>query len=190
MSGTAFVVLAAGAARRFGGGKLDAALANVPLGLHACGAVESAGAKRRAIVVPPTPPGFLASLEGWTTIVNPDADRGIGTSIRAAIAALCDASRIVITLADMPFVPPGLLRELAQGDNAVFTRHADCKPGVPAAFPRRMFDRLLSLPDDKGAAWLAHEIEYDLLERPRSNALLDIDTAEDLGLAAAALSER
>lgn len=152
---TAFVVLAAGSARRFGGGKLDADLAGRPLGKWTTDAVEQAErACLRAIVVSTSPPRFVRDLHGWRTIVNHRSGDGIGSSIQAAVLALPECGRIVFLLGDMPFVPTRHLAVLASSRGTVFTRHADGRPGVPAAFPRARFDELLGL-GGRGAAALA-----------------------------------
>ncbi|MFA7588495.1 MAG: NTP transferase domain-containing protein, partial [Novosphingobium sp.] len=87
MASIAFVVLGAGAARRFGGRKLDADLNGKVLGRWATDAVEKTGATDRFIVVQPDPPDFVRELNGWHLISNAEYERGIGTSIHAAITA-------------------------------------------------------------------------------------------------------
>lgn len=186
MGRVAIVVLAAGAARRFGSGKLDAELGGRPLGLWA---TETAGtvSADRFIVCPPQRPSFVQALRGWTVITNAQADHGIGTSIKAALGALDGYDRIVVTLADMPFVPAALLRELAQGRGTLFTRHPDGRPGVPAAFDRDAFAQLAALPDDSGAARIASVRSCITIQPDDPNVLADVDTKADLDCLAALL---
>jgi len=176
----AFAVLAAGSAMRFGGGKLDAPLRGRPLGRWATDAVEAAGAVARLLVVGLRPPAFAARLEEWTVVGNPDAARGIGTSIAAAVAAAAGRARLVIALADMPFVTADHLGRLARGEGMVFTRQADGRPGVPAAFPASVFRHLLDLPPDRGAAHLARTVPAAMIDPPNAAIRIDIDTQADM----------
>lgn len=192
MTATAFVLLAAGAARRFGSGKLDADLGGKSLALWATASVEAASVEaagdRRFIVCPPQRPAFVDTLSGWSVITNARAARGIGTSIRAAVAELSAYDRIVLTLADMPFVPAELLRELGAGHGTIFTRHPDGRAGVPAAFDRDFFPHLAALPDDRGAASLARLGNAAVIEGVSAENLIDVDTHADLAKVAETLS--
>ncbi len=180
MGSTAYIVLAAGSGRRFGGGKLDAELSGKAVGRWTTDAVERTGAIDRFIVVGNDRPAFVADLKGWNIVINTRADAGIGTSLGAAIAAARDYDRVVIALADMPFVTAEYLKALADREGAVFTRHPDGRAGVPAAFPNALFPELLSLPDDQGAAAIAKRVAAEILEPGNRSALTDIDTPADL----------
>ena len=175
----AVAVLAAGSGSRFGGGKLDAMLGGKPVGRWVTDAVEAAGARKRFLVCSPTPPEFAAGLQGWTLVRNDHADRGIGTSLHAAAEAAAGSARLVIALADMPLVPASHLSALAQRDGVVFTRYPNGKPGVPAAFPRSAFARLLSLPPGKGAAAVAWDGDPAMLDCDPA-FLSDVDRPDDL----------
>ncbi len=177
----AVAVLAAGSASRFGGGKLDAMLDERPLGIWATSAVESAGAKSRFIIVPDESPAFCGALKGWHIVTNPDAEQGMGTSIRAAVKAATGFRRLVIVLADMPFIEARHLRSIAQSDNLVFTRYPDGGSGVPAGFPEKFFGSLLALPPEKGAASMPGWPDADLIAPLSERSLKDIDTLADLG---------
>lgn len=176
MASVAFVVLAAGAGRRFGGRKLDAGLDGKALGRWATDAVEKAGATHRFIVVNPHPPDFTHKLKGWHLLFNPEHKQGIGTSIHTAINAVRNYDRVVFSLADMPFVDASNLKRLGEETGATFTRQRDGKPGVPAAFPQSVFDILLDLPNDRGAAFIAARICFSVIGAASDTHLLDVDT--------------
>jgi CTP:molybdopterin cytidylyltransferase MocA len=176
----AVAVLAAGSATRFGGGKLDASLRGKPLGRWATDAVEATGAVSRFLILGPDRPAFAAALDGWTIIENRDADQGIGTSIHAAAKAAASFARLVIVLADMPFVTPGHLAILARADRMTFTRHADGSAGVPAGFPQAMFRQLRAIPPGRGAAGLAVLADADVVDPCDSKILCDVDSPTDL----------
>jgi molybdopterin-guanine dinucleotide biosynthesis protein A len=77
-------VLAAGAGRRFGGGKLDADLAGRPVAAWALGAAQALGASVH-VVAGPDVPACLAGRADLT--INPDAASGMGSSLRHALGA-------------------------------------------------------------------------------------------------------
>lgn len=174
----AFVLLAAGSGSRFGGGKLLAPLAGRPLWNHAADAAARAGFVTRIMVTRDDGP---VAPDGWQRIVNAAPDEGIASSIRAGVAAAGGADRIVLALADMPFVDPAHLRALALADGTVFTAQPDGGRGIPAGFGRAAFAVLSSLTGDRGAggaAWRdAKVLSADL------HSLRDIDTSADLGAA-------
>lgn len=177
----AFALLAAGKGRRFGGGKLVADLGGSPLWRWAARSVEQAGFVTRYLIVPGDGAFVMGEgAEGWTIAENPDADEGISTSIRRACELATDCYRLVVALADMPFVEPDHLRTLAGGAGVIFTGYKSGRLGVPAAFPRDAFPRLAGLTGDRGAAAL--DWGQDAISvRPTSyDSLLDIDRNLDL----------
>ena len=176
----ALVLLAAGHASRFGGGKLLARLDGKPLVEWAMEAAEAAGFTRKIVVC--RPGDGIVEREGWTRVENPDADLGLSTSIRCGVAAVEDATRIVITLADMPFVDPDHLSRLGKGSGVEFTAYPNDKRGCPAAFPPSAYPALRALEGDRGAASL--DLPDVRLVAPSDPATLrDIDTPRDLAAA-------
>ena len=175
----AVALLAAGRSRRFDGDKLTAQLAGDPLWHHAARAAERAGFQRRLLICRD---GMQAAFarEGWTTIANPDADRGMATSIRAAVEACGPATRLVVMLADMPFVDASHLRMLAQAQETLFSRYPDGSSGVPAGFARADFASLASLDGQGGAQSLARAPGARSIAPENPIALKDIDTRLDL----------
>ena len=154
----ACILLAAGSARRFGGGKLYAPLGGRPLWEWAAGRLEAAGFVSRYLVVKggddPQP-----GRPGWQLVENPSAEEGIASSIRAGVLAAAGHARVVIALADMPFVDPNHLAALA----------AD-------AFPD-----LLELRGDRGAAALCASLGGTTRTSPGgASATFDVDSDADL----------
>jgi CTP:molybdopterin cytidylyltransferase MocA len=182
-SGTAFALLAAGSARRSGGAKLAVDLGSKPLLRWAAEAAVKAGFQTRLLIVPSPPaPDFGLGREGWTILVNPEAETGMASSIRAAALAADSHDRLVLGLADMPFVTAGHYRTLAKGKGVLFTRYPSGRVGVPAAFDRQGMARLQSLSGDRGATSLAWPAAAAIV--PSSfDELFDVDTAEDLARA-------
>lgn len=176
----AFALLAAGSSRRFGGTKLTVEIAGKPLIRWASDAATRAGFRMRILVIGgPTPSDFGLASEGWTVLINSEAASGIGSSIRTAAACDQASSRLVIGLADMPFVPAEHYRALASSAGTVFTRYPSGRKGVPAAFDENGKRRLASLVGDQGA----HALDWSgasAIPPPSPHDLLDVDTPEDL----------
>lgn len=179
-NGIVIAVLAAGKGRRFGGGKLDAALRGEPLGRWVTHSAEQAGFSRRMVIVAGSPARFTQSLAGWDVVENRDAEDGIGTSIAVAAKAAHGCTRLVITLADMPLVSAGHLRTIASRPAIVFTAYPDEHAGVPAAFPARCLPSLTKLSGTKGAASIGWKDEIQLVPPPDYGELDDVDTVETL----------
>ena len=175
--GVALILLAAGRSERFGGDKLSAIFKGQPLWTWAAQAAEEAGFRDLYIVT--SPRGSIEPGERWNRVVNPKAERGMGTSIAAGIAAAQAHDRIVIALADMPRVPPSHLRALADGYGSLFTRQADGKAGCPAGFDRSAFEHLRQLDGDKGARILAGR-DAAMIAPASADILVDIDRKTEL----------
>ena len=186
MADLCVAVLAAGRATRFGGGKLEAACAGKPLGRWVLDAVDEAGLKAGLIV---TGPEGLSFADGWTRLINPAPESGLGSSLALAarLALLGDAETLLVLLADMPLVTAGYLRELAAAPAPAATRQADGKPGVPALLDRKLMRKAERLAGDRGAAPLLRQAP--LLDPP-AGMLADVDTTHDLAQAERALLTR
>jgi molybdenum cofactor cytidylyltransferase len=196
-SGYAAILLAAGAGRRFGGGKLLAHWRGAPL---VAGAVRAALAtpSERVIVVTGTDSGpvgdackgaaeRLGGAERLRLVHAADHAEGMGASLRAGVAVLPAGLRgVFVFLGDMPDVPEEVLPRLVTA----------VESGAPAAAPtykgRRGHPVLFSdslLPDLAGAAGDAGAREVlailgDRLARvesPDPGVLFDVDRPEDLG---------
>jgi len=107
------VVLAAGAASRFGGGKLLASLEGRPILQHVLDRLAEAGVGE-VVVVLGDDAGEIERAIDWraeSRVVNPDPGRGLSSSVRLGIEALpptTDAALIV--LGDQPLVPLEAIR--------------------------------------------------------------------------------
>lgn len=187
MSGLlAIALLAAGSARRFGGGKLDADLAGKRLGRHALDAVLTLGCGKPLIVVGPEAAAFAteAQTEGLASpVVNSQALEGLGTSVAHAArhAGEAGAKKLLLLAADMPLVSAATLRALIEAcaNAPACVRHADGHPGIPACFPATSFAALAALGGDKGAGALLRSSEVKVLDiDPRE--LRDVDTLAEL----------
>lgn len=186
---TAFALLSAGAGQRFGGNKLGADLGGKPLIRWAAEAASLAISGPRYLIVPPDAPRFDLDRDGWIVVTNPDASSGLASSIRAAALAASDCGRLVIGLADMPFITSAHLEALAECDGVAFTSYPDGRQGAPAAFPRAAMQKLASLEGDRGAGALGWEGATPI-EPASPEESLDVDTPADLARARAIVALR
>ncbi|MBK8960782.1 MAG: nucleotidyltransferase family protein [Proteobacteria bacterium] len=181
------MLLAGGAARRFGGNKLLARLADgEAVGLRA--AAHLAGAVERMVVV--VRAGDVANTAaftdaGYEVVPCVDAEQGMGHSLACGVAATRDSAAWMVALADMPSIEPATLRLLAacwrREDNIIVPR-CGASAGHPVIFPARFGEELMALHGDRGARRVldAHESEiYEFITEDRG-VLFDVDTPADL----------
>ncbi|NTZ43101.1 NTP transferase domain-containing protein [Altererythrobacter sp. SALINAS58] len=186
------VVLAAGRASRFGGGKLDATCAGKPVGAHVLSAIGDAGIAPGIIIIPEETPTFAAAASEWEKVVNERAQSGLGSSLALAaqIASARGFPALLVVLADMPLLSPGFLMKLIVSVPPAATRYPPDRPGVPALLPASLYPDLLELAGDHGAtALLAGRNDLTLVEPP-PDMLIDVDTQDDLARAARLLRSR
>jgi molybdenum cofactor cytidylyltransferase len=179
-------VLGAGRASRFGADKLSQPCAGKPLGQWA---LEAAKATYRDVVWVggSRAPDFV----DCDLIPNPEADKGIGTSVACAARAAQKrgAGGLIITLADMPVVAPVLVRLISSGPLAA-CRYPKGHAGVPALFPPEMFRRLSDLTGDQGAGAILRGLPGLTLIDCSPEELIDVDTPHALAEAKRVLTSR
>ena len=184
------VVLAAGAGSRFGGGKLLAAYGSGVL-LHGALAAAFAAPVRGVTVVTGADAEAVAaaarSFDPRVRVVHaPDHAEGMGASLRTGIASLPpDASAVFVVLGDMPRVPHGVARSLA---DAVLKGAPAAAPtfggrrGNPVLLGRELFPGLLALQGDEGARRILQGLgdRLVLVEARDDGVLFDVDQKSDL----------
>ena len=181
------IVLAAGAASRFGSSKQLAELDGIALVRRATQIARESCGSRSVLVAGhdwhavfgacDPPPGFL--------IVNHQHEKGIGSSISLAVRSIRHVARaIVILLADQPLITSAHIAELIDawsGDNSeiVATAYAGTL-GAPALFPMDCFGDLATMAADNGAQALFNDKRFLVQSVRLEDAAVDIDTKEDL----------
>lgn len=173
-------VLAAGSARRFGGGKLDAACAGKPLGRWALDAVAGAGLPAGLVIT--AGQAAFAEGAGWELLANPAADQGLGTSLALAARTALerDARALLVLLADMPLVDPAFLARLAAAAPPAATAYPDRDIGVPALIGRAQLPALATLTGDRGAGALLALMDGLTVLEPPDGMVRDVDRPQDL----------
>jgi molybdenum cofactor cytidylyltransferase len=200
-TGTVAVVLAAGAATRFGPGapgpgglapKLLVPVGGRPLVLAPVLAALEAGCARVRLVVP-APDDALALVVAVATgadarvelVASPERADGLASSLAAGLAGLAAdpaVEVVVVLLGDVPGVGADAIARVAsavaEGAPAARARHADA-PGHPVAFARATLAGLDALAGDVGARELLAglgAVEVDV----EGVAPMDVDTPADL----------
>lgn len=129
------VVLGAGAASRFGGGKLLAELEGRPIVRHVIDAAVAAGLDPIVIVV--APDGSLAAVDlaPARLVTNPNPQEGLSSSVRLGLRALDDDGTLdaaVILPGDQPRVRPEVIRAVVAA--------AEADPDASFVVPRYAVD--------------------------------------------------
>jgi len=181
------ILLAAGQSTRFGSSKLLHPLADgTPMAVAAARVLKAA--LPRSIAVVADARGELAgclAAEGLTIVSNPRATAGMGTSIACGVGASRDAGGWVIALADMPFIPPGIVQAVVAG----LARGVDIiapvcggRRGHPVGFAARHGPALMQLQGDTGARGIitANRNRLELIETADTGIITDVDTPGSL----------
>jgi len=196
--GWSALILAGGAGRRFdangNGGKLLADLGGAPVIRRVTDRIAGAGFAEVLAVTGAAGAQVRAALEGaGCRIVDaPNWAEGMAATLRAGIAGLDPQARgVCVFLGDMPLVPVSLCGPLTRAaDKAGYAARPlfEGKPGHPVAFTRAAFADLMELKGDAGATALlkARPERIAYCETADRGVLLDIDTPEDLIVAARA----
>ena len=179
----AALILAAGAASRFGSTKQLVDIKGKPMLQHCIDTAQTVIPDSVYTVLGNQFEMITASICDTRIIINSDWQKGIGYSIAAGVSALKDKYQgILILLADQPTIKHYHLTQLLQlfdGDNTVCSYY-DGERGVPAIFPKSKYDDLMALQGDRGAKHILQTMDDQLQTLPLAEASIDIDRPEDL----------
>lgn len=184
------LVLAGGAGRRFGGGKLLVDWRGRPLVAWAVETALAAPVDSVTVVVGCRASEVRSALIDLTDprlriVKATDWDDGLSASLRAGVTALPrDAESLAIFLGDMPLVDPSsvtpLLDAVEAGAVAARLDHAD-GPAHPIVFGRALFPDLLRTRGDRGArSLLDGRDDVAVFMTTDDRAVFDVDHPEDL----------
>lgn len=182
----ASVVLAAGAATRFGGRKQLAPLEGRPLLEHAL-AIAAAGATDLTVLVLGA---YAEEIEaaidlGDTQVVRcPDWKLGRAASLRAGLVALStDVDAALITLGDEPYVSPAATaRLLAARRPGLASLRATYtgRPGHPVLVERELFERLRAPAGDRSPGQILEATGVQTVPCDDLGMSVDVDTRAQL----------
>lgn len=122
------------------------------------------------------------------TVINPDWQNGLASSIRAGLSMLSDepVDTFLIVLTDQPYVTADLLQQVITtqqqtGRGIVACRYGESGHlGVPALFDIRYKGEFLQLTGDVGARKIIQLYRNDCAEIAFPPAAIDLDTWEDV----------
>ena len=182
------LLLAAGAGRRFGGGKLLHPYGpdRMPLALVSYRRLRAL-LPRVHVVLRPGEPELerIFATEGADCVVCPRAVDGMGFSLACGVSATRDASGWLVALGDMPKVQAttlqAVLQALEAGASIVIPCH-DGRRGHPVGFSGEHRAALLELSGDEGARRVVGANADRVLELAVDDpgVLADVDTPADL----------
>jgi molybdenum cofactor cytidylyltransferase len=182
------ILLAAGSGSRFGGDKLIAPLRDgTPLALASARVLLAAGCDVLAVVRDSdTGAGRqLAPLSGVRVLACPESALGLGCSLACGVRHSLAADAWLVMLADMPFIRPETIADvasaLAQGARLAAPTIGG-RRGHPVGFAHEWREQLIALTGDAGARDLLTE-QSDALTRIETDdpgILRDVDRRGDL----------
>jgi molybdenum cofactor cytidylyltransferase len=187
----AAVVLAAGRSTRMGAvNKMLAEIGGKPLVRIAAEQALASHAKPVIVVTGHERERVEQALSGLplSFVHNPDYAEGLGTSLKAGIAAVPEESDgAVVCLGDMPQVDAGLIDKLLAAFDPVcgalvVVPSINGRRGNPVVWSRRFFPELMAVTGDVGARYLIGQYAEAVVEVPLAGeaALTDVDTPESL----------
>ena len=181
------LILAAGAASRFGSDKRQALGPwQGPLLHHVLGLYRPLFADLAVVIGPDDRFGAEACAAfGVTALINPEPDLGMGRSLAVGIGWLAgrglDAA--LIGLADMPWISSSVIARVTAALLAEMRLVAPLwrgEIGFPRGIPAAYFAQLASLSGDRGAGALLDWRSALLLEEAEQGVVRDIDRPEDV----------
>lgn len=181
------LVLAAGAASRFGSPKQLVRIGGQPLLHRAVSQATQVAGGAVTVVLGAHAPQLAPLLRHSTAsvLINRHWEEGLASSLRLGVASLpAGTEGVLITLADQAAVTAFDLQRLAtawrQQPDWLIAASYSGHTGVPAVFPAHTFPAFADLRGDSGARVLLARYADRCLRIPMPNAAIDIDTPEDL----------
>jgi molybdenum cofactor cytidylyltransferase len=181
------ILLAAGTSSRMGSNKLLFELQGESVLRGAARRALAGGLTPLIVVLGHQAETAAAELAGLPcrTVVNPDYEQGITSSLRTGILALpAEAAATVVMLADMPFVTAEMIAALVSRYRTtpaplVISDYAGVN-APPMLYDRALFEELLAMAESGCGKQVVkrHRHEAEILAWPES-ALADLDVPED-----------
>lgn len=181
------ILLAAGTASRMGSNKMLFELDGESVLRRAAGRALAGGLSPLLVVLGHQAERAAQELAGLDcrTVINPDYEQGVNTSLKAGISAVPDEARAaLVMLADMPFVTSEMIADLVARYRAstaplVISDYAGVN-APPMLYDRSLFSELLAMTGEGCGRQVVkrHKAEAEVLPWPES-ALTDLDVPDD-----------
>lgn len=183
------VLLAAGGSRRLGKPKQLLHYRGESLLRRAAKSALASRCSKIAVILGAGAEACAHELEGLRllTVINPDWEEGIGSSIRMGVTALNSAApeldAVLLALCDQALIDYRHLNGLVEAfctsrPTVVASRYGDAF-GAPAVFHRSLFGDLAGLAGDEGAKKIIVRHLRSTLFVDLPEAGIDVDTVED-----------
>ena len=176
------LILAAGAASRFGSAKQLISHHGKPLLQHCIDKANTLCLDRVSVVLGANHQQIEPQISGANIIRNNHWQQGLGASIAVGVEHIDPQSDgLLILLADQIALATEdlkLLLKAFDGSNTVSAYYAS-RRGVPALFPHSLYADLKLLSGDSGAKALLQRGDINLVEIDLPQAAMDIDTPAD-----------
>ena len=176
------LILAAGAASRFGSAKQLISHHGKPLLQHSIDKANEVCPGRVSVLLGANHQQIEAQISDAKVILNNHWQQGLGASIAVGVKNIDPQSDgLLILLADQIALTTEDLKQLLKafdGSNTVSAYYAG-RRGVPALFPQSLYADLSVLSGDSGAKAVLQRGDVDLAEVDLPLAAMDIDTPED-----------
>lgn len=120
---------------------------------------------------------------GCDVVFSTEAERGMGASLAAGIRATQEAEGWIVALADMPWIAPATIEQIARridGGASVVAPVYHGRRGHPVGFGAMHREALSSLDGDIGARGLLEGANVTTIQVDDAGVLVDIDTRADL----------
>jgi molybdenum cofactor cytidylyltransferase len=185
------IILAAGASRRLGQPKQLVSFEGETLLERALRLAKEADASPILAVLGANFAAISASVafDDAIPVFNDQWESGISSSIHAGVneakVRAADAPGVLVMTCDQPRLTAVHLSalltafRLQRGKSIVASAYAGTH-GIPAVFPRKMFDALRELEGDKGARSLLAKARCPVIALPFEGGEVDIDQPSDL----------
>jgi CTP:molybdopterin cytidylyltransferase MocA len=179
------VVLAAGAATRFGSAKQLAELDGRPLLEHAVATMAQAPGIGRSVVVLGAEAEEVVravDLHGLEPVVCSRWQEGQSASLACGLAALSGCEAVVVTLGDQPRLSPEAIGRVVAARGRCPAARATYAglPGHPVLLERELFGRLRDVSGDHGARNLLRSVGTTEVPCDDLGGGEDVDTPEQL----------
>ena len=184
------VLLAAGAGKRFGGGKLLHEVEGEPMIARALRLYASIPFAARVCVARREDRTIqtLAQKSGCNVAINPDPERGVGTSVSIGTETVLLLERelegILYAVSDQPYLTPEsvlrLMDAFAKHPDRIVSLSYQGTRGNPVIFPLSCWSELMQLREDVGggAVLRRHPQMLLLVEAGSARELEDVDTQQ------------
>jgi len=180
------IILAAGAAHRFGKPKQLLEWHGKPLVRHAARKALEAGLRPVIVVSGAYKDQIDSALDDLPVeiVINPDWHQGQGTSVRVGILALpSEVGAAVFLLADQPQIPVPLIKMLVVKHREtlapIIAPWVEGRRANPVLFDKNLFGNLIKLEGDAGGRQLFSQYEITRVNWDDPDVFLDVDTPDD-----------